>query len=76
MFSRLTSLILVFMAKENRDMDKVENMDKENSENCDQLSESVGGEETEDYIILPVNISFRIVFKLSLVFISIMTCRF
>ncbi len=77
-FSRLTSLILVFMAKENRDMDKVENMDKENSKNCDQLSESspVGGEETEDYIILPVNISFQYFFKLSLLFISIMTCRF
>lgn len=54
------------MAKENRDMDKVENMNKENSENCDQLSESspVGGEETEDYIILPVNNSFRYFFKL------------
>ncbi len=56
------------MAKENRDMDKVENIDKENSENCAQLSEysPVGGEETEDYIILPVNISFRYSFKLSL----------
>ncbi len=68
MLSSLTSLILVFMAKENRDMDKVENIDKENSENCAQLSESspVGGEETEDYIILPVNISFLYFFKLSL----------
>lgn len=65
-FSRWTSLIFVLMAKENRDMDKVENMNKENSENCDQLSESspVGGEETEDYIILPVNNSFRYFFKL------------
>ncbi len=66
------------MAKENRDMDKVENMDKENSKNCDQLSESspVGGEETEDYIILPVNISFQYFLQIEPFVISIMTCRF